>query len=67
MCYGENGKVKFVETLADNVFEHIYSMMQIKKDEQWENVRVIQVYTLKSKYFLILELETHDFCFFSLC
>ena len=31
MCYGENGTVKFFETLADNVFGH----------------RVTQVYTLK--------------------
>jgi len=27
MCYGENGTVKFLETLADNVFRHNYSMM----------------------------------------
>jgi hypothetical protein len=26
MCYGENGTVKFFETLADNVFRHNYSM-----------------------------------------
>jgi hypothetical protein len=31
ICYGENGTVKFVETLADNVFRHNYSMMQILK------------------------------------
>ena len=29
MCYGENSTVKFFETLADNVFRHNYSMMQI--------------------------------------
>jgi hypothetical protein len=29
MGYGENGMVKFFETLADNVFRHNYSMMQI--------------------------------------
>jgi hypothetical protein len=29
MCYGKNGTVKFLETLADNVFRHNYSMMQI--------------------------------------
>jgi hypothetical protein len=29
MCYGENGTVKFFETLADNVFRHNYSKMQI--------------------------------------
>jgi transcriptional/translational regulatory protein YebC/TACO1 len=27
--YGENGTVKFFETLADNVFRHKYSMTQI--------------------------------------
>jgi hypothetical protein len=31
MCYGENGMVKFLETLADDVFRHNYSMMQILK------------------------------------
>jgi hypothetical protein len=31
MCYGENGMVKFLETLADNVFRHNNSMMQIRK------------------------------------
>jgi hypothetical protein len=31
MCYAENGTVKFLETLADNVFTHNYSMMEIKK------------------------------------
>ena len=29
MCYGEKGTVKLLETLADNVFRHNYSMMQI--------------------------------------
>jgi hypothetical protein len=29
MCYGESGTVKFFETLADDVFRHNYSMMQI--------------------------------------
>ena len=29
MCYGENGMVKFLETLADHVFRHKYSMIQI--------------------------------------
>jgi hypothetical protein len=29
MCYGENGTVKFLENLADNIFSHRYSMMQI--------------------------------------
>jgi hypothetical protein len=28
-CYAENGTVKFLETLADNIFTHNYSMMQI--------------------------------------
>jgi hypothetical protein len=31
MCYGDNGTVKFLETLADNVLSHNYSMMQILK------------------------------------
>jgi hypothetical protein len=31
MCYAENGTVKFLETLADNLFTHNYSMMQILK------------------------------------
>ena len=30
MGYGENGTVTFFETLADDVFRHNYSMMQIK-------------------------------------
>jgi len=48
MCYGESGTVKYFETLADNVFRHNYSMMQIKKIiERWEYIRVTQVYTLK--------------------
>jgi hypothetical protein len=50
MCYGENGTVKFFETLEDNVFRHNYSMMQnLKKIDRWENFRVTQVYTLKVK------------------
>ena len=32
MCYGENGTVKFLETLSENVFRHNYSMVQIKKN-----------------------------------
>jgi hypothetical protein len=32
MLYGENGTLKFLETLTDNVFRHTYSMMQIKKN-----------------------------------
>jgi hypothetical protein len=31
MCYEENGTVELFENLADNVFRHNYSMMQIKK------------------------------------
>ena len=31
MCFGENGTVQFLETLADNILRHSYSMMQIKK------------------------------------
>jgi hypothetical protein len=29
MCYGENGTAKFLETLADNVFRHSYSKVQL--------------------------------------
>jgi len=28
MFYGENDTMKFLETFADNVFRHNYSMMQ---------------------------------------
>jgi hypothetical protein len=46
MCYGENDMVKFLETLADNVFTHNYSKMQIKKKKElWENFGVTQAYT----------------------
>jgi transcriptional/translational regulatory protein YebC/TACO1 len=41
MLYGENGTVKFLETLTDNVFRHTYSMMQILK-KKWENFGVTQ-------------------------
>ena len=45
MCYGEKGTVKLLETLADNVFRHNYSMMQIyKKKKNGENFGVTQVY-----------------------
>jgi len=33
MCYAENGTVKFLETLEDNVFTDNYSMMHIYKKE----------------------------------
>jgi hypothetical protein len=29
MCYGENGMVKFFETLANNVFRHNYTSLEI--------------------------------------
>ena len=48
MCYGENGMVKFFETLADNVFKHNYSMMEIKtklNDGKILGYIVTQVYT----------------------
>ena len=50
MFYGENGTVKFLETLADNVFRHNYSMIQKKKKkkDRWEIFWVTQIYTLKS-------------------
>jgi hypothetical protein len=38
MCYGGNGTVKFLETFADNVFRHNYSMMQIKKKRSMEKL-----------------------------
>jgi hypothetical protein len=38
MCYAENGTVKFLETLADNVFTHHYSMMQMKKKKNYGNI-----------------------------
>jgi len=48
MCYRENGTVKFLETLTDNVCTHNYLMMQIKKKiELWEHFGVTQAYTLK--------------------
>jgi hypothetical protein len=50
MCYAENGTVKFLETLADNVFTNNYSMMEIKKKELWENFGVTQAYTLKKSF-----------------
>jgi transcriptional/translational regulatory protein YebC/TACO1 len=31
MCYGENGTVKFVETVADNVFRHDANLRKIKR------------------------------------
>jgi hypothetical protein len=44
MCYGENSTMKFVETVADNVFRRDANLNKIKR---WENSRVTQVYTLK--------------------
>ena len=38
MCYGENGTVKYLENMADNIFSHRYSMKKC-----W----VAQAYTLK--------------------
>ena len=39
MCYGENGMVKFLETLADNVARHNYLMMQILKI--WNDEKIL--------------------------
>ena len=51
ICYGENGTVKFLETLPENVFRHNYSMVQIKKKiNRWENFGVTQAYTLNYAY-----------------
>jgi hypothetical protein len=50
MCYRENGTVKFLETLADNVFRHNYGVfndVNLKKIEIWEHFWVTQAYTLK--------------------
>jgi hypothetical protein len=33
MCYGENGMVKFFETLADNVFRQLFHDANLKKIE----------------------------------
>jgi hypothetical protein len=45
MCYAENGTVKFLEALADNVFTHNYSIMEIlKKNELWENFGVTRLH-----------------------
>ena len=38
MCYGENGTVKFLETLADNVFRYNYSMMQTKQKLNYRKI-----------------------------
>ena len=63
MCYGDNGTVKFFETLADNVFRHNYSMMQIlKKIERWENFWVTQVYTLKGTNLLDKPTKCYMYC-----
>jgi hypothetical protein len=33
MCYAENGTVKFLETLADNVFTHNYTHLFLVERE----------------------------------
>jgi hypothetical protein len=38
MCYGENSTVKFLETLADNVFRYNYSMMQTKQKLNYRKI-----------------------------
>jgi hypothetical protein len=52
MCYGENDTVKFFETLADNVFKHNYSMMQIKKKLDGDALRTTLVLKIGLKKFL---------------
>jgi hypothetical protein len=47
MCFGENGTVKFFETLADNVLRQLFHDANLQKIERWENFRITQVYTLK--------------------
>jgi hypothetical protein len=56
MCYGENGTVKFVETLADNVFRHIYSMMHFFLIERWENFA--HLFLIEREYFGFNTLES---------
>jgi hypothetical protein len=38
MCYGDNGTVKFLETLTDNAFSHNYSRMQI-----WKKLNYVKI------------------------
>jgi len=47
MCYRENGTVKFLETLADNVFRQLFNDANLKEIELWEHFGVTQDYTLK--------------------
>jgi hypothetical protein len=51
MCYGENGMVKFLETLADHVFRHKYSMIQIFFKLNYE--QITKVFTLSAGLLLI--------------
>jgi len=51
MCYAENGTVKFLETLADNVFTHNYSMMEIKKKMNYGKILGLPAYTLKKQLY----------------
>jgi hypothetical protein len=64
MCYGENGTVNFFETLADNVFRHIYSMMQIKeKIKRWEKLGLHRSTPLK--HYLLrscVDITSNDVC-----
>jgi hypothetical protein len=53
MCYGENGTVKFLETLADNVFRHNYSMMQILKKLNYG--KIFRLPSSTKKNVLVLE------------
>ena len=53
MCYRENGTVKFLETLPENVFRHNYSIEQIKK-KWWEHFAVTQAYTFKCALEIIM-------------
>jgi hypothetical protein len=48
MCYEENGTVKFLETLADNVFRQLFNDVNLTKIERWNNFGVTQGYTLNS-------------------
>jgi hypothetical protein len=51
MCYAENGTVKFLEALADNVFTHNYSIMEIKKKNNYGKILRLPAYTLKKQLY----------------
>jgi hypothetical protein len=60
----KRGTVNFFETLADNVFRHIYSMMQIKeKIKRWEKLGLHRSTPLK--HYLLrscVDITSNDVC-----